>query len=230
MEVEQRLHRQTELAAGALAGRPLARLRAPTRALAVLLLFCGVMALGPILAKLVAKLDQLTSFQYAPKPHKTEMEVRANTGALALEEKTPLAVATGGAALAPEEVHAAPKRGGVANAELSQAERKAQREASRDPLCRGPDGNGNCRHQGIRPINKGPYLHKLCRGCQNDEAARLDRPCLGWQAGGVPVPQSGQASWYVVPRLPLCPEAEQEEKKTIRTQTIISIVEHKFKI
>ena len=80
-----------------------------------------------VFAKLVAKLDQLTSFQYAPKPHKTEMEVRANTGALALEEKTPLAVATGGAALAPEEVHAAPKRGGVANAELSQAERKAQR-------------------------------------------------------------------------------------------------------
>ena len=36
------------LAAGALAGRPLARLRAPTRALAVLLLFCGVMALGPM--------------------------------------------------------------------------------------------------------------------------------------------------------------------------------------
>ena len=66
------------------------------------------------------------------------------------------------------------------------AERKAQREAStsRDPLCRGPDGNGNCRHQGIRRINSGTYLNKLCKGCNKDEAARLDRPCRGWQAGG----------------------------------------------
>ena len=66
------------------------------------------------------------------------------------------------------------------------AERKAQREAStsRDPLCRGPDGNGNCRHQGIRGINSGTYLNKLCKGCNKDEAARLDRPCRGWQAGG----------------------------------------------
>jgi len=36
------------LAAGALAGRPLRHLRAPTRALAALLLFCMVMALGPM--------------------------------------------------------------------------------------------------------------------------------------------------------------------------------------
>ena len=66
------------------------------------------------------------------------------------------------------------------------AERKAQREAStsRDPLCRGPDGNGNCRHQGIRPIAAGTYLHNLCNGCYKDEAARGDRPCRGWQAGG----------------------------------------------
>ena len=66
------------------------------------------------------------------------------------------------------------------------AERKAQREAStsRDPLCRGPDGNGNCRHQGIRRIAAGTYLNKLCKGCNKDEAARGDRPCRGWQAGG----------------------------------------------
>ena len=66
------------------------------------------------------------------------------------------------------------------------AERKAQREAStsRDPLCRGPDGNGNCRHQGIRRSAGGTYLHKLCNGCYKDEAARGDRPCRGWQEGG----------------------------------------------
>ena len=65
------------------------------------------------------------------------------------------------------------------------AERKAQRkEAQRDPSCRGPDGNGNCRHQGIRRSAGGTYLHKLCNGCDKDEAARGDRPCRGWQAGG----------------------------------------------
>ena len=64
------------------------------------------------------------------------------------------------------------------------AERKAQRkEAQRDHSCRGPDGNGNCRHQGIRPMSR-QGLRKLCRGCMKDEAARLDRPCLGWPAGG----------------------------------------------
>lgn len=66
-----------------------------------------------------------------------------------------------------------------------EAERKAQRkEAQLDPLCRGPDGNGNCRHQGIRRFHSDNYRHKLCKGCDKDELARLDRPCPGWQAGG----------------------------------------------
>ena len=63
-----------------------------------------------------------SSFQYARS--RTRPKWCEEYGALARGED-PAAVATA-AALAPRR-HAAPKRGGVANAELSQAERKAQR-------------------------------------------------------------------------------------------------------
>ena len=67
------------------------------------------------------------------------------------------------------------------------SERKAQREAEREAqrekvrLCMGPDGDGNCPHQGHRKCRR-----VLCHGCSKDKASRLDRPCQGWQVGGCP--------------------------------------------
>ena len=42
---------------------------------------------------------------------------------------------------------------------------EAQCEAQLDSLCMGPDGNGNCSHQGLRSIIHGSCRRKLCEGC-----------------------------------------------------------------
>ena len=58
-----------------------------------------------LFAKLSARLDQLTSFHFVPKPFQgTEAKVRANVPAVSLEEKMPVAMATADT-LAPEEVY-----------------------------------------------------------------------------------------------------------------------------
>ena len=61
-----------------------------------------------VFGKLSARLDQLTSFHFVPKPFQgTELTVRANVPALSLEEKTPTAM-TSADTLAPEEARPRP--------------------------------------------------------------------------------------------------------------------------
>ena len=83
-----------------------------------------------LFAKLSARLDQLTSFHFVPKPFSgTEATIRANVPAISLEEKTPVAMANS-TTLAPEEVFGAKKKDKqlADRDELSQPERKALRQ------------------------------------------------------------------------------------------------------
>ena len=83
-----------------------------------------------LFAKLSARLDQLTSFHFVPKPFAgTEATVRANVPAISLEEKTPVAMASS-TTLAPEEVFGAKRKDKqlADRDELSQPERKALRQ------------------------------------------------------------------------------------------------------
>ena len=50
----------------------------------------------------------------------------------------------------------------------------------------GPDGDGNCPHQGHRMCRGDGRTRMLCYGCYKDKASQLDRPCQGWQVGGCP--------------------------------------------
>merc|ERR1719223_648990 len=98
-----------------------------------------------LFAKLSARLDQLTSFHFVPKPFQgTEAKVRANVPAVSLEEKMPVAVASADT-LAPEEVFAAKRREHqlASSEELQQSERKAlRRQKKRVQRRRGEEREG----------------------------------------------------------------------------------------
>jgi U3 small nucleolar RNA-associated protein MPP10 len=81
---------------------------------------------------LSAKLDALTNYHFTPKPLalQDDLQVKANTAALKMEEVTPAAVSDA-TLLAPEEVFSKNAAEVVAKSELSKAEKKAKRAAKK---------------------------------------------------------------------------------------------------